>query len=303
MLDLRRLDILVRFAAHGSITAVAAELGYSPSAISQQLATLEREAGLALLERTAHSAFLTAAGQELAAHAGLVLDAAQTAQNRMRARAGTIGGQVTVSCIPGLAVALAPRLAALQQRHPELVVIAREIGSVDAAAAVRQRGCDLAVIDDWTQHPPSAPAGLTATRLRHEQVVLAVPAEHPAAEAATPVSVAALRGIIEAATLICAPVGHLSRGATDQRLAAITARPARRWEFEGLHVIAALVGAGAGTAFLPESIAGNQAGVTGLPVAPAMHRRILAMTRGATGNDPAVAACLAAVRDALDAGS
>src|SRR3954465_11817873 len=62
MLNLRRLDVLQRFAARGTIAAAAADLGYTPSAVSQQLATLEREAGVALVERTAHTANLTDAG-------------------------------------------------------------------------------------------------------------------------------------------------------------------------------------------------------------------------------------------------
>jgi DNA-binding transcriptional LysR family regulator len=79
MLDLRRLSLLQRFAALGSINATAAEVGYSPSAVSQQLATLEREAGIALIERTAQSANLTDAGRELAEQAAEILSAVETA--------------------------------------------------------------------------------------------------------------------------------------------------------------------------------------------------------------------------------
>ncbi|MFF4694983.1 LysR family transcriptional regulator [Streptomyces chattanoogensis] len=299
MLDLRRLEILRRFAALGTITATADELGYSPSAISQQLATLEREAGIALIERTAQRASLTDAGRELAEHAAHILAAAETAHSRMRARAGTISGRVTISCIPALAPALAPHLATLQRLHPELSVVAHETGSTAAAAAVLDRRYDLAVIDDWSEHPPAEDAGLSVHRLRREDIVLALPADHPLAEQSGPVTAARLRETLHHETWLCAPVGQLSRAAGDQRLAAINASPVRRWEFAGLHVLALLVATGAGVALLPAGIAHGQAGVTGVLLAPRMQRTILALTRPTTHADPAIAACLHVIREAL----
>jgi DNA-binding transcriptional LysR family regulator len=67
MLDVHRLRLLCEFAERGTIAATAAALGYTPSAVSQQLAALEREAGAALLDRTARAAELTDAGRRLAA--------------------------------------------------------------------------------------------------------------------------------------------------------------------------------------------------------------------------------------------
>lgn len=299
MLDLRRLEILRCFAARGTITATAADLGYSPSAISQQLAALEREAGTALVERTAQRASLTDAGRELAEHAARILAAVETAQSRMRARAGTVSGRVTVSCIPALATVLAPHLAALRGEHPELAVVAHETGSTVAAAAVLDRRYDLAVIDDWSARPPAESAGLSVHRLRREEVVLAISADHPLAGQPGPATAARLREIIHRQTWLCAPLGHLSRAAGDQRLTALNAVPPRRWEFEGLHTLAALVATGAGVAFLPTSVTEAQAGVTGLRLAPVMRRTILALTRVTAREDPAVSACLRAAQQAL----
>jgi DNA-binding transcriptional LysR family regulator len=299
MLDLRRLDILQRFASRGSITATAADLGYSPSAVSQQLATLEREAGVALVERTSHSASLTDAGRELAEHAVVVLAAAETAQSRMRARAGTISGRVTVSCIPGLAVRLAPHLADLQRRHAGLTIVAHETESTTAAAAVLERTSDLAVIDDWTQDPLAPPAGLTVHRLYREQVVLAMAAGHTAARGAASVSVVRLREIVASETWLSAPRGQVSRTAGDQGLADIGAAPARRWEFDGLDVRARLVSTGAGVALLPLSVVEDQPGVVGLALRPRRYRYVHILTRSTTQADPAIASCLAAARAAL----
>lgn len=298
MLDLRRLDILQRFATLGSIAAAAAELGYSPSAVSQQLATLEREAGVALIERTAHSASLSDAGRELVEHAATVLAAAEIAESRMRARAGVIGGRVTVSCIPGLAVGLAPHLADLQRRHPALTIVAHETESTTAAAAVLDRAADLAIIDDWTQDPMTERSGLSLHRLFREQIVLAVPKGHSMA-AASSVSVSRLREIVATETWLSAPVGQISRTAGDLGLASIGAEPTRRWEFDGLHVRARLVSTGTGVALLPVSVVDEQPGVVGLSLRPRTYRYVHILTRTTTREDPAIESVLAAAREAL----
>src|SRR4029077_10865280 len=86
MLDLRRLRLLREFAGRGTIAATAAALGYTPSAVSQQLATLEREAGVILLDRTARSAELTDAGTRLAAHAERILALVEEAESDLSAQ-------------------------------------------------------------------------------------------------------------------------------------------------------------------------------------------------------------------------
>jgi DNA-binding transcriptional LysR family regulator len=299
MLDLRRLNILQRFAMYGSISAAALDLGYSPSAVSQQLATLEREAGVALIERTAHSANLTDAGRELVEHAHVILAAVETAQSRMRARAGTIGGRVHVSCIPGLAAVIAPHLAALQRRHAELTIVALEIESTNAAAYLLDRATDLAVVDDWTADAIEAASGLSVYRLHREPVVLAVPEGHPAADDPRPVSATRLRELVESETWLSTPAGQVSRIAGDDRLAEIGVKPSRRWEFEGLYVLARLVRAGAGIALLPSSVAAEEPHIVALPLRPRMYRYVHILTRSTTQHDPAIESCLAAVRDAV----
>ena len=299
MLDLRRLDILHRFATRGSITAVAADLGYSPSAVSQQLATLEREAGVALLERTAQSATLTEAGRELAEQGLAVLAAAEKAESRVRARAGTVTGHVTLSCIPGLAVTLAPHLADLQRRHDGLTLTVHETESPRGALDVLRRTSDVAVIDDWTQEPMTSPAGLVVHRLAREPVVLAIASSHPLAAQGGTVTVAGLRELLAEETWLSAPPGHPSREAGDARLAALGLTPVRRWEFDGLHVRARLAATEAGVTLLPRSIAEEQPGVSGLLLRPRMYRYVHLLTRATTSQDPAIASCLEAARRAL----
>src|SRR5450432_4277370 len=102
MLDLHRLAVLHQFSVSGSITATAAALGYSASAISQQLTALERETGAVLLERTARSATLTDAGRLLARHARTMLADSEEAEADLSALLGRISGYLTITTIPSL---------------------------------------------------------------------------------------------------------------------------------------------------------------------------------------------------------
>ncbi|MEV7965995.1 LysR family transcriptional regulator, partial [Sphaerisporangium sp. NPDC088356] len=108
MLHLRRLALLCEFARRGSIAATAASLGYSASAVSQQLAALEREAGSVLLDRTSRSAELTEAGHRLVEHAERILAMVETAESDLSAHAATPSGRVVVTAFPTAAVAFAP---------------------------------------------------------------------------------------------------------------------------------------------------------------------------------------------------
>src|ERR1700743_64394 len=87
MLDLHRLRLLKEFAARGSIAATASSLGYTASAVSQQLASLEREAGAALLDRTARRAELTDTGRRLAGYAERILALVEEAEADLSAHA------------------------------------------------------------------------------------------------------------------------------------------------------------------------------------------------------------------------
>lgn len=301
MLDLRRLDALRRFAAQGSIARTAEEMGCSASAVSQQLTTLEREVGLPLVERTAHSASLTDAGHELVGHAAVILAAVEDAEASVRARIGTIAGRVKVSFIPGLAATAAPDLAELQAGHPALTVVAVQIESAQAAAALLDRTTDIAVIDEWDEESVRPATALRVHRGVREPIVLGLSADHPVARAHVdkPASAATLRELVQHETWLSAPSGQVSRRAGDARLVQAGAIPLRRWEFEGLYVLARLVAVGAGVALLPSSTAAYERNVAAIPLRPRMYRHVRLLTRATTRDDPAVAACIRAIQQGL----
>src|SRR5690348_7079130 len=97
MLDLHRLHLLREFEARGTVAATAEALGYTPSAVSQQLAVLERETGATLLVKAGRGVRLTDAGRLLAGHAATLLAAAEEAEADLARRSGTVAGTVRIA--------------------------------------------------------------------------------------------------------------------------------------------------------------------------------------------------------------
>src|SRR6266487_6593923 len=179
MLDLHRLRLLQEFAARGSIARTAAVLGYTPSAVSQQLAALEREAGTALLDRSARRAELTDAGRRLAGHAERILAMVEEAETDLSAEAQEPAGRVVATAFPSAAVAFAPSLARSLRAHPRLTLVLRQTPAREGLRQVRSGDVDVAIVDDWTSRLAEEiePGGsiLTWYHLIRDQLVLVLP--------------------------------------------------------------------------------------------------------------------------------
>ncbi|HEX2298114.1 MAG TPA: LysR family transcriptional regulator [Pseudonocardiaceae bacterium] len=298
MLELRRLHLLHQFALRGSITATAAAVGYSPSAVSQQLAALERETGAALLERSARSAVLTDAGRTLAAHANRVLSAVEAAEADLASLDTDLAGRIVIGVIPTTATLLAPALADLQGRHPRLEIELRQAGTREALNSLRTRELDVAVIDRWAELPVSPDRELTRLWLLDDRLVLALPPSHPLGKVGGPLTLDA--DALDGQPLLCTPADQPSRQATDRLLSAHGAVPATRWEFEGLATIATLVAYGTGIAVLPQLALHDLAPNVAItrPLDPTRHRRIDAHIRTASRRRPTVIAVLTALQQA-----
>ncbi|WP_020660089.1 LysR substrate-binding domain-containing protein [Amycolatopsis benzoatilytica] len=166
-------------AQHGSVARAAAALHVTPSGVSQQLAKLEREAGLELLEPRGRSVRLTRAGQVLAGHAELVL--AQLAEARTdleRLREDVLGplriGSIS-TCVHAL---LPPALAALTEQHPRLDVTLDEGEAEQTLPMVVVGDLDVAVFESWAARPAVVPPGLAQVTLFTDVADLALPAGH-----------------------------------------------------------------------------------------------------------------------------
>src|SRR5690349_3975684 len=150
MLELRRLRLLRELHERGTIAAVADALRFTPSAVSQQLAMLEREAGVALLERAGRGVRLTDAALVLVGHA----DAA-----------GTIGGRGRIAGFQSVALRLAlPAMQALARDAPGLRCELVEAEPEQSLPALAVGDVDLVLADEWQHLPRALPPALQ----RHE---------------------------------------------------------------------------------------------------------------------------------------
>ena len=299
MLDTHRLRVLREFAERGTIAATAAALGYTPSAVSQQLAALEREAGAVLLDRTARAAELTDAGRRLVDHAERILALIEAAESDLSAAGPS--GRVTVTAFPTAAVAFGPALVRRVRANPGMSLLLRETQREEGLRLVRTGEADVALVADWTGRLPSPDTGvLRFYPLVRDPLVLVVPRGHPAADPSRPVDLDQLRD----EPWLAAPPGEPSRQAVDRLLAGTGGMPPAPWEFEGLSTVLSLVARGIGIAALPRltlSVGDHQrrVAVRELPgERPA--REVYAAARASSVRRPSVAVILSALDAAAE---
>lgn len=160
MLDLGRLRALHAVAVHGSVGAAASALGYTPSAVSQQIAKLERETRTTLLERSGRGIRLTDEAHQLADTAQQLLALVEEAEVRIEERRGLPSGRLTIGCFASAARGLMPRaLAELARRHPDLDARLSEVDPHLSIDLVARGVIDLAVAHDWDIAPLPTPPG------------------------------------------------------------------------------------------------------------------------------------------------
>jgi DNA-binding transcriptional LysR family regulator len=180
MLDLRRLRLLREVDARGTVHGAARALDYTPSAISQQLAVLEREAGAKLLERTGRNVRLTDAGRVLVRHAASLLDGMEAAEAELaEVAAGRPAGVVRVSAFQSAFLRIvAPAVATVARSHPDVRVEAAEVEVEEGVPALRLQQLDIVVGDEYEGQPRPVEADLRREPLVREEVRLVMPASH-----------------------------------------------------------------------------------------------------------------------------
>src|SRR4051794_166870 len=154
MLDLRRLRLLRELHERRTIAAVADALQFTPSAVSQQLAILEREAGVPLLARAGRGVRLTDEALVLLGHADALLERAALAEADLAAAAGTVAGRARIAGFQSVAIRLAlPAMEALGRDAPRLRCELVEAEPEQALPALAIGDVDLVLGDEW-QHQP-----------------------------------------------------------------------------------------------------------------------------------------------------
>lgn len=300
MLDVRRLRLLCDLSRLGTIAAVAAAHTYTPSAVSQQLSSLEREAGVPLLERTGRTVTLTAAGRVAVRHGETVLAALEETTAALAAVRAGLSGPLRIGAYPTAVRTLLPAaLVDLGRRHPGLELMVTELDPVAVPAALRERSLDVGLLHDYDVVPvrpdpglPLSKPGLSvgggdAVPLLDETVFLAVPPGPRAG--ADP-----LRAVRDADWILAGP-GTLCHTATLQMCRTAGFVPRARHHADDFATVLALVAAGQGVSLVPELAAARPPdGVHLIPLATRRRTRIAYRPGAAT--HPGVAAFVAAIR-------
>ena len=190
-LTLVGLRVVQEVAARGSFTAAADALGYTQSAVSRQVAAMERAAGAALFERLARGVRPTGAGNVLLGHAAVLLEGVDAATLELGGLRDRLEGRLAVGAYPSMLAALVPRaLARLLRAHPAVVVTLREGSTPTHLRRLRAGRLELAVVA-FDTHAPPALDDLRVEWLFEGRLLVAVPAAHRLAQ----------RGMVDVAEL------------------------------------------------------------------------------------------------------
>ncbi|WP_280269611.1 LysR family transcriptional regulator [Nocardia wallacei] len=285
MLEVRRLRLLRELSQRGTIAAVAQALAYTPSAVSQQLAALEREAGVPLLERTGRSVALTPAALRLVEHSETILAVLEQASAELATARTELTGILRIGAFPtAVRTLLSPALVALSRDHPRLELLVSELDPANAPAALRAESLDVALVQEYDYVPAAPETGLDTEPFLEETVYLASLSSEPLAAHRDSLWIASTPGTL------C----HLM---TVRACEAAGFTPHIRHQADDFGTVLALVAAGQGVAFVPELGALESPGGVTLTALPTRRRTRLAYRRG-TGTHPAIAAARAALHTA-----
>lgn len=297
MLNVHRMRLLREVASRGSIAAAAGALFLTPSAVSQQLAVLEREAGVVLLERVGRGVRLTHAGERLVAYTERVLAVLEEAEADLEAVSEGVADKLRTCAFPTAARALlVPALARLRAENPRLALSLVDLEPEESLPMLKTGDLDVVVTYGFDRLPERAEPGVERHLLLTEPLYIAVPTSDP--RAAGPVRMADFRD------------DEWVVGRDGSPFLDVMVRVANEAGFEprvDLHsndyqVILASVQAGLGVALVPPlAFFAEYPGVVCLsPTDVQINRQILAVIRRGSGRRPAVEAALRVLRDVAD---
>ena len=291
-LNTTRLRILREIAQRGTISAAAGALWLTPSAVSQQMTALERELGVALLERTARSVRLTDAGARLVAHAERILADCEAAVADLESLGGVVTGTVRLSAFTTAEhLLILPALKLLRERYPALQVLVTDYEPNLSMPALKSGQFDVVVSHEYNVAPPYADPGIDRVDVLTERMLLALPASHPLAEkSARLLDFADERWIV-------GPPGTSCRDAVVCAANTVGFEPRIELQFEDYRVIATAVRQGLGVALIPRIA--DLRGIRGLSLRaleePRLERTVYVAVRKGSSASPAIAAVLNAL--------
>jgi DNA-binding transcriptional LysR family regulator len=296
MLDLERLRALHAVATHGTVSAAAEALHVTTSAVSQQVAKLERETGQKLFERNGRGVRLTDAAELLVGHAGRILSLVEEAQADLEAHRGVVVGELTVASFPTAVRGLAPgALALLRREHPQLRILLSESDPTESIPRALRGDLDMAIVQDWDNDPLALPEGLTRGMICVDIADAALPADHPLAYRKD----IALKDLAGDRWISSTP-GSICHEWLTHTLRSAGLEPVIDHSVYEYATQLSLVAAGLGDAILPRlGRCDVPESVRIVPLRPALTRRVYAVWRTEAARRPAIRATLEALRAAV----
>jgi DNA-binding transcriptional LysR family regulator len=279
MLNVVRLKILKEVAYRGSFSAAATALSYTQSAVSQQIAALEAETGMTLLERHPRGVSLTAAGQTLVGHTEGILARLDAAEASMSAIAGLRGGRLRVASFPTAGATLMPlAIATFRSSYPSVELTLVEGEPEQIVPRLRAGELDLALLFEFPGEE-LAQEETIRTELLEDPMYLALPREHPLA-GKDRLRLEDLAGEAWVQTARSSPCArHVVRICH-----AAGFEPHVTFESDDYQTVQGLVAAGVGVALIPElalSVVREQIAVRALAPSPPVREVIAAVPAGA----------------------
>lgn len=292
MIDLSALRALLAVHQHGSVVAAAHALGYTPSAVSQQVKRLERQQGRPLLERVGRGVVLTDVGRLLAERGSAVLDELESLSHLGHDTDRPQGPFHLATFATADRGLVAPALGLLSRGAPELRVTVSEADPRDVALQVARGTADAGLVHDWESVHLDVPPGVDSEELLVDRADLVVHRDHPLATRASVTP----RDLVQA-EWVCTPAGTLCHDWLVAMFARHALRPDLRFIDNEYASHLALAAAGVAVALVPRLGRGPlPAEVVTVPVVdPVPERRVALLWRRATTGNPG----RRAVRDAL----
>ena len=294
MLDVKRLRVLHEVARQGSFSAAADALSYTQSAISQQIAALERETGTTLVDRGARGIRMTDAGEALVRHADAILTRICDAEAELEAIAGLRGGRVRLASFATAGSTFVPHaIATFHEQYPEVEILLRESDPEESVPALKGGKLDIAIL--FEPHGAGDLTDLEQVHLLEDPMSVVLPEGHPLASKAK----VRLKDLSEESwvqTTSSCPCGVI---VADQCRAA-GFEPRVAFESDDYLTVQGLVAAGVGVAMIPSlGLAAYRPDVAIRPIVGANPKRdILAATLPGGRRAPATQAMLDVLCDA-----
>ena len=298
MLDVKRLRILREVASQGSFSAAAEALYLSQSAVSQQVATLEREVGMSLLERTREGPKLTDAGRVVVGHAEAAIARLEEAERELAAIAGLEGGELRLASFPSAsATLLTEAVSIFHGRYPNVRLTIAEAEPTDSLPRLRGGELDLALTFDYPSVPSVGERDLDRSLVLTESMHLALPSSHRLADK----RVVPLAELAEEQWLCgtrpssCGEV--VMRACRDAGF-----EPRVGFESDDYHVMQGFIAAGLGFTLLPDLALPTLRSdlVIRATDPPAPQRRVWATTRAEGARSPATEEMVAIMTEVGD---